>query len=435
MAEFGVTGEGFVPKSFDIILSESRERARAVFAGDLDLTATSTLNMLLQVVAAEDAELWKRLEETYYANFVSTASGATLDLLGDDVEVARRESFLTGTVLLTLNGGVAGRVYVLPQGTLLITADTPAVGFATAGPVELSTTRRTADVRVDALTRGLADRPIGAITEIDPGYRAAYLGDFGNATVQVTNALPLTGGREPEDDDAYRGRLLGVVRNLWTLESVRQAALDVDGVIDVLLSDPLGGVDVSQSYFGEFSFSQRQFSAERRVGEPYLFDVVVAHDVRRQWRATGADPGVHERVRAALDRVRPPGIHPNIIEADHIDVGVRARVIVEPGHDGPAVLAAIRGRLAREIGGLRLGGDVLYSQVMGAFVAEPGVVDVRHLRLRRFPAAFGRITFGAVAHQSGPVEAAAGENLVMGPTELAVFAADSALHDLEAVTS
>jgi hypothetical protein len=273
------------------------------------------------------------------------------------------------------------------------------------------------------------------IVAVDEGYRQVYLADLGPATLGVTNPEPLTGGRIPEDNDNYRGRLLGVVRNLWTLEAVRQAVLDVDGVIDVLLSDPLGGVDVSQSYFGMFTFSQRQFSAERRVGEPYLFDVVVAHEFRWPWDTTGPVPGVFDRVRDALDLVRPPGVHPNIVEADHIDIGVRARVVVQPGYDGPALLSSIRGRLARDVGGLRLGGDVLYSQVMGAFVDEPGVVDVKQLHLRRFPATFGRITFGEVPHQSGPVEAGIGENLVMGPTELAMFSSDSRLHDIELVTS
>ena len=47
-----------------------------------------------------------------------------------------------------------------------------------------------------------------------------------------------------------------------------------------MISDPLGGVDVSQSYFGVFTFGKRLFSAERRLGEPYFVDVVVAHDLR-----------------------------------------------------------------------------------------------------------------------------------------------------------
>jgi hypothetical protein len=429
---FGVTDGGFVRKGFDVILTESLDRTRAVFGASVDLSSTSALRMVLQVAAAEDTELWKALENAYYANYLSTASRDALDLLGDDIAVSRRDSFVAGRAELTLAGGVPGRVYAVPEGTVLVTAAT--TPFTTDAGVELTAARPVVEVGVHALERGMADLPVGAIVAVDAAYRAVYFADFGAATVTVTNKAPLTGGREPEDNETYRGRLLGVARNLWTLGAVRQAVLDVDGVLDVLLSDPLGGVDVSQSYFNTFTFGQRLFSAERRVGEPYLFDVIVAHEFRWPWDTTGVVRGVSERVRDAIDRVRPPGVHPNIMEADHIDVGVRARVIVRRGHDQPALLTSITDRLARDVRGLRLGGDVLYSQVMGAFVEEPAVIDVQRLHLRRFPAAFGRITFGDVPFVGDVLEAQIGENLVMGPTELAVFSPDSHLHDIEMVT-
>ncbi len=82
---------------------------------------------------------------------------------------------------------------------------------------------------------------------------------------------------------------------------------------------------------------------------------------------------------------------------------------------------------------LKLGGNVLFSQVMRAFVEQPGVIDVQNMHLRRCPAAFGRITFGAVPFQADVLEAAVGENLLMGPTEIAIFRIDSALIDLKVV--
>jgi hypothetical protein len=77
---------------------------------------------------------------------------------------------------------------------------------------------------------------------------------------------------------------------------------------------------------------------------------------------------------------------------------------------------------------------VLYSQVVRAVVDVAGVVDVQRLHLRRHPPAFGRITFGVVPHQTVVVDAAVGQNLEMGPTELPVFRTEAALHDLELVT-
>ncbi|MFD0278932.1 baseplate J/gp47 family protein [Kitasatospora sp. NPDC127111] len=432
MTEYGVTDEGFVLKPFDILLQEGVDRVRAVLG--VDLTSTSPVRKLLEVAAHEDAEVWKLMEDLYYANFVSTAYGDALDLLGEDVGLARRDLFSEGTVRFTLAGAAPGRDYVVPEGTVVTTAAAPLRAFATTAAARLNATAPTADVAIAAVDRGEEyDRGRDTITVVDPVWQQVYLGDFAPATLAVTNPVPTTGGGRREPDEVYRARLTGLARDLWTLDSVRQEVLDVNGVVDVVLSDPLGGVDVSQSYFDVFAFDQRLFSTERHVGEPYFFDVLVAHDYRWPWRTTGPVPGVYERVSAAVDRVRPVGVHANIVEANHIDTGVRATVIVEAGSDSAALQSAILRRLAADIGGLRLGGDVRYSHVMAAFVEQPGVVDVQQLHLRRCPPAFGRITFGAVPHQSAVVEAAVGENLVMGPTELAVFRPDSVLIDLTVV--
>lgn len=438
MTDFGVTKDGFVLKGFDAILGDTRKRARQMWATlglTADLTSTSPLSKLIEAAALEDAELWKRLEDFYYSGYVSTATGDSLDLLGDDVGLWRRDLFATGTVTLTLTGAVPGRTYLVPEGTILL-APAPDQSFATTATAELTTGAAVQDVPVQALTRGSdGDVPGSSITAIDPQYRALYLADFGPADVTVTNESDMAGGDRQEDDDTFRGRLLGIARTLWTAEAARQAVLDVDGVVDVLLSDPLGGVDVSQSILDEFAFGERLFSAERRIGEPYTVDIVVAHEFRWPWRSTGVVRGVFERVQEVLDRIRPPGVHLNVIEADHIDVGVRAVVVVERGSDQAALAEAIRSRLAGALGDLRLGGDVLYSQVVRTMVEVDGVVDVQRLHLRRQPAAFGRITFGEVVFHTTTVDAAVGQNLLMGPTELPVFGADGALNELELVTT
>src|SRR5690242_6122320 len=119
MTDFGVTADGFVLKGFDAILADTRQRARDMWATlglEADLTATSPLAKLIEATALEDAELWKRLQDFYYSGYVSTATGDSLDLLGDDVGRPRRELFATGTVTLTLTGGLAGRTHVLPEG-------------------------------------------------------------------------------------------------------------------------------------------------------------------------------------------------------------------------------------------------------------------------------------------------------------------------------
>lgn len=429
MTRYGVSPDGFDVKGFDTILGESFERARAIF-DDPDLSSTSILRKLLEVTAAEDAELWKRMETLYYANFASTATGESLDRLGEDVGVKRNLLFAEGNVRFTLVGGLPGRRYRLPEGTIVTTAGGDA--FHTLAPLELTSDAADGEVGVRAIERGVADVLERALTQVDPQFAAEQL-HLGPATIEVENAEELRGGRARESDASYRTRLLGRPRNMWTLESVRREALDVSGVVDVLVADTLGGVDVSQTYFDLFDFGQRQFSADRRLGEPYFFDVVVAHEFARGWRDTRAVRGVYETVLEALDRVRPPGIFANVIQADHIEVGVRARVVVDAGHDEQALLAAIKQQVALDVGGLRLGGAVLFSQTLRAFVEQPGVVDVQNLHLRRCPAAFGRVSFGGVPFQSAVVEAPVGENLQMARTEIAVFRLDSELIQIEVV--
>lgn len=434
-SEYGVTDGGFTVKPIDVLLAEVFARARAAFGPDVDLTVTSPLRKILEVAAQEDAELWKRLEDGYYAGFASTASGDNLDLHGEDVGVERLTAFATGTVTLTLSGGVPGRDYLLGEATVVTASGTPGIAFTTDTAVTLTAAHPAADVTVTCLTRGPAGNlPAAAVDAVDPAQLQVYYPDFAPAVVAVTNAQPLAGGGVPEADDAYRGRLLGIPRTVWTLEAVEQAVLGVDGVIDVLLSDPLGGVDVTQSYFNTFDFGERLFSAERRFGEAYTFDVVVAHDYRWPWQTIGVVDGIADRVGTAVDAVRPPGIHPNLIEADHIDIGVRADVVAQPGYDAAALLARITDRIRGVVSGLRLGSNVLASQVMRAFTDEPGVVDVQDLHLRRGPATFGRITLGGVPYQAVPTEAGVGENLTMSATELAIFRPDSGLTTLQVVT-
>jgi Baseplate J-like protein len=442
MADFGVTPDGFVLKPVDVILSESFDRARSVFP-DVDLTSTSPLRKILETTAAEDGELWKRLEDLYYDNFVVTAVGDALDLLGADVGLARRSLPSTGTVQFTVTNAAPGQQYVLAEGAILVATLPPNASgvtpppqlFGITAPVTLSRDVTTASVGVVAFEPGPAgDVAANLINQIDFTYRSIFLGDLGTAAITVTNPAPTTGGTGFESDTDYRNRLIGVVRNLWTVDSVTQAALAVPGVVDVVLSDPLGGVDVSQSIFDLFNFNQRAFTSERRVGEPYFFSVVVAHEFRAPWHTIGLVPGIFERVTAAVDAVRPIGIHANIVEANHIEVGVRATVVMAAGTDGTALITLVRKRLSGDIAALRLGGDVLYSQVVRAFVEQPGVLDVQGLHLRRSPAKFGRITFGDVPVESVVVEAAVGENLIMGPTELAVLASGGDALDVTLVT-
>ncbi len=326
MTDYGVTPSGFVVKPFSKILSAKLAMATQLFGPNVDLRSTSALRKMLDVATIEDQEHWKALEGAYYSNFVSTAMGDALDLLGEDLGLARGNQPAAGHVTFTLAGGLPGRLYVLPVGTLVETASAP-----------------------------------------------------GSATAAATNAAAFTGGNLLIDDETYRGQLLRLPRNLFTVEAVRAAVLNVDGVRDCKLSDPVGGVDVSLSIFNSFVFDRRRFGQPRFLGTPYFFDVLVAPQTGYAWDTIGGVEGLHDAVASAVDAVRPIGIFPNIRIANGVNVGVRASVIATPGTDPIAIGTALKNVFENRVAGLSFGDAVLASEVIRDFMNVTGVSDVQNL--------------------------------------------------------
>lgn len=430
MSDFGITPDGFVLKPLPDILNDKAARAREVFGDDIDLRSTSSLRKLLDVSAAEDLDLWKLGETLFYSNYISTASGVALDLLGEDLGVRRRFLPSRGQVTLTLSGETPGRVYNLPAG-LLVETGPPVQRFRTLSGVALSGQTKTAVVDVEATVPGPAGNvAAGAINKINDDF-ARVKHSLGAASVAVTNVAPTTGGQQQEEDEPYRQQLLGRPRTLWTLEAVRSAVLAVEGVRDCRLSDPLGGVDVSQSRFNFFVFSKRRFGSRRQLGTPYFFDIMVAVSPGFLWESSGGLVGVKDAVQAAIDEVRPVSIFPNLRLANDVSVGLRASVLTRPGHDRDAVAASIKAKLEGRVNALGLGNAVLYSQVICDIKDVTGVVDVQQLHLRRYPPLMGAITFGRSPRFGGEViEAPVGENIALRPDEIAVFRVDSPLIDI-----
>jgi uncharacterized phage protein gp47/JayE len=207
MTGFGVTAEGFVRREFDVILADSMARARAMFGDSVDLSSTSALRKILEVTADEDAQLWRRLEDVYYSNFLAAAIGDDLDLLGDNVGVARRFNYASGEATITVTSPQPGRVYNLPEGTVLVTAGPPVRAFLTGVPVALSAAVPAASVPVTAADRGpLGDVGPNQIVGVDPVFQQLYLSVVPPTTLVATNAQPLAGGDARETDEEYRAR-------------------------------------------------------------------------------------------------------------------------------------------------------------------------------------------------------------------------------------
>lgn len=428
-SQFGVTADGFVVKGIDRIIADQQSRAQAMFGADVDLTSGSALRKVLDAVAWEAQDLWRGLEAQYYSNFVTTATGPSLDLLGTDLGITRRNLSAQGQVVLTLTNGALERSYVLPEGTVIQTAAAPAVSFRTSGPVTLGPDQLSATVGVQAVDRGPAGNlQAGQQLRIDPGWAALHL-NLGTATVTPTNPQGFSDGELLEADAEYRARLLGVPRTIWTADALLAQVLGAEGVRDAAIFDPLGGVDVSQSYFNMFLFGQRAFSLQRQLGSPYYFDIVVAVEPGWPWTTDGGTvPGVYDTLIDTVRQWRPASVFPNITQANEVDIGIRATLVIQSGHDQDAIKGQIVNSLHAAVDNLPLGRTVLYSDVMLIVRTTPGVVDVQNLHLRRNPPAFAKINFSSgVFGQS--VELDIGENAVLAPDEVAQLSIDSNLID------
>jgi hypothetical protein len=245
--------------------------------------------------------------------------------------------------------------------------------------------------------------------------------------VVVEHTDPTFGGEAHWSDESYRDLLLSHPRNLWTPDAVRLAVARVPGVRQVVVKDEYGGLDINQSIFGNFNFAERLFSEERSLGEPYYFTVLVAPGEGAVWDGPGQ---LSERVREAVDRVRPVGIHPKVEQAMLIGTGFSCRLEVDgipiPGgtptaiNESPEALALkgrILDRVRRYVQGLAIGESVRYAEVLWAVMEEPGVVDVKELRLRRYPPSLTGTEFPAAG--AAFEEFGSEEDVTVSPTEIA----------------
>jgi hypothetical protein len=148
--------------------------------------------------------------------------------------------------------------------------------------------------------------------------------------------------------------------------------------------------------------------------------------------------GLRDQILAALEPIRPISTFPELVQADTVEVALRAQLTLQSGADPSGVIAAARLALIGYMAELRLGDAVLYSQVLRVLTELPGVADVQNLRLRRCPSQFGEVVFGRPVIFANPediaqIEMPCGGNLTLAANEVAVFAADSNLTDLEVV--
>ena len=438
---FGITIDGFVAKSFVRLLGEKLVLARQLLDADIDLTSGSAIRKLLELSAVEDARTWAALAAMYDNCFIHSASGDALSLHGKELGIERPFMEATGKVTLKLVGELPDGLPNLNivRGARMLTDGGHHV--ATDEGVTLSPSDKEREIRVRAFYPG----PEG---NLDPTHEAQVIKRWnrdddsisiivdaesaGAPLVQVTHNAPLSGGEELWPDERYRKLLMRAPRSLWTVEAIRLAAGLVPGVRHVQVHDPLGGLDIYQSIFGNFNFIDRVFGTERDLASPYYFTVMVAPTPAAIW--DGAH-GLRYAVESAIEDLRPLGIFPEVKKATEVFVGVQADLVVTgvPLPSGPRATvngsipaqmlkSRLLARIRRYIDGLEFGEHVSAARVNWELLNEPCLADVQNFRLLRYPSNYDT---RAASDLTRPAPQEPWANIPLMADEIAVFVDDA----------
>jgi hypothetical protein len=439
---YGVTQDGFVPKPYGRALAEKLALARELLGSDLDLGAGSAIRKILEVSALEDARTWAALSGIWDDLFVSSASGEALSRLGEELGIPRPFLEARGTLTIKLSGALPTGVdsLLLQRGSRLSTPGGHQVALDDTVRISQSSPRQVVNV--------VAFYP-GPEHDLDPAQPAQridrwhpldpQLADLraaeaaaGAALLALEHTQALTGGEQRWPDERYRQLLLAAPRSVWTVDAVRAAVSLVPGVRQVQVRDGWGGLDIHQSIFGNFNFIERVFGTDRDIGSPYYFTVLVAPTPAAIW---DGEDGLRISVESAIEDIRPVGIFPRVVQAEEIAVGIAADLVVRglPLPAGPrSVVNAspealelkrrLLERVRRYIDGLQVGEPVRAAEVTWALMSEPGIADVRKLRLLVYPP---ELTSGAVSPPP-PRELACGDNAELHVNQIAVLVDDGA---------
>lgn len=440
---YGLGDGGFVPKPFARLLAEKLALARAVFGSDVDLTSGSAIRKILEVSALEDARTWAALGAMYDNQYVSTARGEALSRLGEELGLPRPFLQARGTIKLTPHLPAPLAQLVIPRGARLYTTGNHHV--ATTQTVTLTPTGGPQDVGIEAFYPGpehdldpaQPNQKITAWNRDDEVALHALIAAAGatplESVVAIEHTLPLTGGELQWSDSRYRDLVLRAPRSTWTVDAIRIAASLVPGVRRVVIRDG-GGLDINLPLFGTFNFAERVFGAERDIVSPSFFTVLVAPTDAAIF---DGPTGLRATVHSVIEDLRPIGIYPRVEQAHRVFVGISADLVVtgiplprsSTGilNDSEAARnfkTALIDRVMRYVDDLDFGEPVRFSEVTYALMGQPGLADVRNLKLLRSPPRFGdQTSLGGRVFSALPY----GDNLAVGVNDIATFVDDIAL--------
>lgn len=325
MTEYGVTDTGFVLKDYDTILADLQAEARVRLGEDIDLSDESPLGEFLKVIAYEFQGMWEQLENTYYAGFLNSATGQSLDRVVALVGVERRAAtYATGTIRFSASAAVSTAI-TIPAGTRVQTADRT-LTFATNAAATIAVGQSYVDVAVTAVATGI-DGNVAAGT-------TTYLYDPVAGVTTVTNPAATTGGSDIESDASLRYRAQNYAPDAAaTVIAFEQRLLGLDGVLSVAIAEDTDTNAVTVTVLG----------------------------------------GTDSEITALLNLIRPCGISVSWNRPTTDTVVVTCTVTVQDGSTASAVLENVAAALDDYLNDLGIAENVYFSEVVEAITGANGV--------------------------------------------------------------
>jgi uncharacterized phage protein gp47/JayE len=316
---FGVTSDGFIKKTLSDIIESHQEKAKEIFGINVDLTASSPIEMFLEICAIEEATIWDVLEDLYYTGYVDTADGANLDAIATLVGISRTPAaYASGVVRFT---GISGTV--IPQLTRVQTPDavifrTMIVGIIPSGSVR--------DIGVGAVEYGeggnVASESITDFVQPVAGIISLY------------NPSETAGGGDVETDADFRDRIKNALAraSVATLSGIVANVEAVDGVLSVSATENL-----------------------------------IAHTA-----ALVVDGGVDLDITNKIAEVRPAGIEVTWSRPSDVSIYVTAIIV----QDGSVTSSSIIETISNFINASDVGEDVSFAKLLHAIMNMDGIEDV-----------------------------------------------------------
>ena len=256
----------------------------------------SEVGLRMRVLAGELYRLETSLDWLERQAFPQTASGEQLDLHGAQRGVTRGEAEkATGVVSFSRYLPLSFDL-VVPKGTVCATSGEPVVEYQTTEDAVLVSGQLTVDIPVEAVAAGASGNAA-----------AGYVTTLVNAPVGINyaaNETAITGGKDPEDDEAYRARVLNAYAqspNGSNGDYYKAVALGFPGVTLVQVVPRASGAGTVTVYlWGEDTAPSAETIAAVQAELNRLREVAVTVKVQAATKVTMNVP-VNLKVAGAVD--------------------------------------------------------------------------------------------------------------------------------------